>query len=236
MGGHPETHTPGPVQSPKIEPQPRNEAWSAKRKSGPSRPDPFLWLLPIARGMPQQREPEVSSGWVEVFVNSCEAVESADVVSSLIQGHSVIVLHGVATAAECERIQAQAVAFQPLELDPVAELQTASRCLRRSILDICDEEGLALCDRILMRAVRSLPAGILSSALGQDLAVSVADASSLLDHQGIEFSNGEPGTARAYRATRDPGGPHHQPMSMCAELLCLCPRCSMCRPRSDQPL
>jgi hypothetical protein len=155
--------------------------------------------------MPQQREPEVSSGWVEVFVNSCEAVESADVVSSLIQGHSVIVLHGVATAAECERIQAQAVAFQPLEFDPVAEQQTASRCLRRSILDICDEEGLALCDRILMRAVRSLPAGILSSALGQDLAVSVADASSLLDHQGIEFSNGEPGTARAYRATRDPG-------------------------------
>ena len=151
-----------------------------------------------------QREPEVSSGWTEVYVNSCEAAESTDVVSSLTQGHSVVLLRGVATAEECERIQEQAVAFQPLEFDPVAELQTASRRLRRSILDICDEEGLQQCDQILLRAVRSLPAGILSSALGQELAVSVADASSLLDHQGIEFSNGEPGTPRAYRATRDP--------------------------------
>lgn len=179
---------------------------------------PYLWArVPIARNM-QQREPEVSpawieatnasSGWREVFIDECEAAESADAVSSLILGHSVVLLHGIATADECERIQEQAMTFQPLEFDPVAELQTASRRLRRSILDICDEEGLALCDQILLRAVRSLPAGILSSALGQELAVSVTDASSLLNHQGIEFSNGEPGKARTFRASLGPWGLH----------------------------
>lgn len=143
-----------------------------------------------------RRAQQSGDQWTEIFVNRSEAEESANAASSVINGDSIFVIHGLATPDECKLLRGEAMNYKPeISFDPIAELQAASKLVRRPVIDMCGEEGQALCDQLLIRAISSVPVSLPNLVLGKKLTESLtADevSMSIMDHTEVCFSDGEP--------------------------------------------
>ena len=99
----------------------------------------------ILRQFAMQREPHLCEGLTEVHL--CRAAQGFEASQAVSLGHSVLMLHGLASAAECEALRADAVAGAALER---AHASRESRI--RMQLETLREPSVALYDHLLLRA------------------------------------------------------------------------------------
>ena len=130
-------------------------------------PAALLGIVLYYRSSKRRRLPATSASWQEHFLNVEEAAAHSKSCSEAVQnGDSVLVLHTLATAEECNFLQAQAsrVAAAQAKLaatDPLREWWSVPEAPGRMRLPIdkaLDAPSRALCDGLLVRALGRLHA------------------------------------------------------------------------------
>jgi hypothetical protein len=124
-----------------------------------------------AREQRVRRDASSGSGWTEVFVD-VELASSCPVAEAVARGFSLLVLHELASSAECEKLRREASAAalarrrrstilkQALLEDVPAEVVVPGQ-VRMPIVEMLGDESQTLCDQLLLRGVdrvhRALP-------------------------------------------------------------------------------
>ena len=159
------------------------------------------------------RRADEGPGWTEVFVTPSRAGRTGSAAEAVAAGHSLLVLHELADGAEVEALRAEASGAAYLSrrrssmmkqalLDDVPEEAVESTQVRMPIDQMLGEKSQALCDRLLLRGVRSvmsacptlLPSLFGDAGLGSIPWADVRQASgpSITHDPGLVFTPGEP--------------------------------------------
>ena len=115
-------------------------------------------------------------GWEEVFVSSAEAALTAGVTDAVARGHSVLLLHGLASGHECESVRAEASSYCSSPASgPRADTGDHPGTTRRHVDDMLTLDGVVTCDTILRRGLTTVHRGLphlLHRFFGSDVASS----------------------------------------------------------------
>ena len=115
-------------------------------------------------------------GWEEVFVSSAEAALTAGVTDAVVRGHSVLLLHGLASEHECASVLAEASAYCSSPASgPRADTGDHPGTTRRHVGDMLTLDGVVTCDTILRRGLTTVHRGLphlLQRFFGSDVASS----------------------------------------------------------------
>jgi len=140
-------------------------------------------------------------GWTEIFLNTLEASRSRAVPESLARGDSVVLLHGLASTWECERLRTAASAVACAErcretdrvLAPREGDGTVAGRVRMPVTQMLDAPGQALCNGLLHRVVERLERLPQLSALLPLLGLAdCIGSASFLANRKLGFTRGEP--------------------------------------------
>lgn len=154
------------------------------------------------------RTPASSNEWDEIFLNPGQAARTGGTLEAIFESHSVLLLHSLAAASECEPLRAEAMSVAQVELeervaleemgllDEVLDSHTAGR-VRMPVSERLGPEAQALCDRILLRALSAVSSmgTQVGEAMPRDMKLTVADCiatSSCLESERLCWSPGEP--------------------------------------------
>ena len=160
------------------------------------------------------------TGWSETFVNGSSAA-ATDTAAAVAKGDSLLLLHGLASPAECEVLRSEASEFARAERDTNDECRSKpprplaatpnGKCrsdhstrlevsvsehapghVRVRITEMLSPAGQALCDSLLRRALALLE--IEHPGLLPELfgATAVGSGGSVTQHAGLVFTPGEP--------------------------------------------
>lgn len=149
-------------------------------------------------------------GWSEIFINVAKAGSTRTAADSVAQGHSLLLLHKLASTAECESLRAEASKFASDQraadssegmsyggiscqgFEEVPGPTFALPVVRMPILEMLGASGQALCDVLLVRGLGELHRHhptLLPQLFGS---LSVSEAESITTHPQLAFTNGEP--------------------------------------------
>lgn len=145
------------------------------------------------------RSPASGEGWTEHFLNKKQASATVGADGALSLGHSVIVLHELATEAECEALRVEAASAAC-----TVRSEASSRWnnpddpgrIRFPILEALKQESQDLCDRLLLRAVAQLRAALpplIPKLFGQAVEETLCgEKSTICRNELLRFSPREP--------------------------------------------
>ena len=140
------------------------------------------------------RGAETGEGWTEVFLSAADASSTAAAQDSFMRGHSLILLHDVASAVDCETLRCEASATSAAErCDPDVSLSPyfMPEKIRMPITDRLGSAGQALCEQLLLQAQNRL--GHQLPALAERLfGTGCLDQKVFLRNPRLNFSIGEP--------------------------------------------
>jgi hypothetical protein len=180
-------------------------AYVAKRASGQTSSglppeeqctDGAGWWCQVSKRMRKKeaRRPGAGIGWHEVFLNTEEARNAPSASVSVENGHSVMVLHAVASKEECEALRHEASKAAATE-NSVGNMRwgapEAPGRLRMPVLQAFGLVGQDLCDQLLLRTLARV-ADDLPVLLPTLLQEGTLDAMSVMHNGKLTFSAGEP--------------------------------------------
>ena len=108
---------------------------------------------------PRARLAGAGPGWSEVFINASSAAGMQTPAEAVLQGHSLLLLHGLASTEECDRLRTEAVRYASWRRENPRPYATKNAAKIRSPIN--EMLGLAdqvLCDTLLQRALALLRA------------------------------------------------------------------------------
>ena len=155
-----------------------------------------LSLAISAADQPNARVEASGPSWNEKFI-SPTASRTRTVVEAVERGHSVVLLHGLATPTECAALRSEASAFAIKQRDKMHP-DAHPEYIRMPVMEMLGAQGQGRCDGLLLRALaaldETLPA-LVPTLLGD----CVADRSTILHSPRLQFSMNEP-AMNVYRA------------------------------------
>ena len=133
--------------------------------------------------------------WTEVFLNSDQARATSDPAQALVGNHSLVLLHDLASIDECEMLRCQAseaaTHHRPIIVEHPLDVEQPGK-FRRPVMDLLDEPGLLLADKLLLRAVeraeRHMP-GLMDQLFQGQFATPPV---SILRNENLTFTEEEP--------------------------------------------
>ena len=137
-----------------------------------------------------------SGPWSELFLNPAQAAKTHNAAEAIAFGHSVL-MGGLASTEECIAIASLATASAAMSAkrDVAAPGEAGyqrSTCIRMPVQETFDAAGQALCEELLMRALRFLATELPSTDGSLLLALFGGTPASLLGNRRLSFSQGEP--------------------------------------------
>ena len=145
------------------------------------------------------RTAAVGQGWCEYFINEQQASATRSVAEAVACSHSVLLLESLATSDECAALTSEGSRLARVELHERAMLEECGLLddtmehdagrVRMHVRDRLGNTGQAICDLVLVRALRAIDRmeGAAAS-LGGWLAATHA----CLDNEALLWSPGEP--------------------------------------------
>ena len=133
------------------------------------------------------RAPASGEGWSEMFLSAVEKTCSAS--EGVALGHSILILHDLATAVECETLRAEASSLAAAERAAVD--LTRPEKIRLPVLEKLSEAGLALYDALLLRSCARVDE-CLPELIPRLFEAGCLDTSTCLRNERLMFSLGEP--------------------------------------------
>ena len=140
------------------------------------------------------RVAESGDGWTEVFLSAADASSTAFVQDSFIRGHSLLLLHDVASAVDCETLRSEASTTSRAErrdTDVSLSPHFTPEKIRMPIADRLGCAGQALCEKLLLQAQNGLVQQLPALAEGL-FGAGCLDPTSFLRNPCLNFSIGEP--------------------------------------------
>ena len=130
------------------------------------------------------RDPYLCEGLTEVHL--CRAAQGFEASQAVSLGHSVLMLHGLASAAECEALRTDAVAGAAVE-----RVHASRESRIRMQLETLREPSVALYDLLLLRACERVK-DVLPTLLHDLFGADCLDDATLVRNERLGFSSGEP--------------------------------------------
>lgn len=153
----------------------------------------------------QHRTAASGPGWSEVFVSPTQAQQTAQATEAVAQGFSLLLLHGLASADECETLRSEAskeafrLRFESLEssYEAIGEVtpnhsSDVPQQVRRPITEMLGMPGQALCDRLLLRGIARLTHELPALLPKMFDGFSISKQSRICENPGLVFTPGEP--------------------------------------------
>lgn len=158
-----------------------------------------LGQLPERQAPNTRRTPHAQPEWSEVWLSPAEAGAAPSAADALAEGHSVLIVPGVASPAECAAIARAGVEAQAQRVlsGPTGELPTAavasydSDAAKRLRVDLLGSDAAHLCRTVLRRVLSLLDSRLaaLRTLLFKGAGPSLA---ALCDEGRLTYTPGEP--------------------------------------------
>lgn len=177
---------------------------------------PLLWISRLYMSSSSPRDKRLASipmpatdgartaqrgrGWTEVFLDPLEAQQTRTASHSLQLGHSVVLLHDLASSEECDSLRNEASAeaashrTQALRRRPVlgdVDGAVAGR-VRMPVVRLLGVTGKALCDTLLHRVVSCLDAQAELRLIPQAFHGCQLRSASFFQNHKLTYTEGEP--------------------------------------------
>ena len=188
-------------------------AWSAVSDGTKRRSSSTSSSTSTSSSSTAPRTPATGSGWSEVFISTAEAGMAEDVATSFEAGHSILLLHELASPAECALLREEAASAAGAERKKLERRRNAEEAqvrrwgtqlaadpnrgkVRMPVVQMLGRPGQALADGLLLRAVgrvaeEPLLGRMLSALFGRSLEPGTRAPTILHSHR-LGFTGMEP--------------------------------------------